>query len=208
MIGELNIKWGVKPVSQPKAINEMHQLIKKSTRGDSKAFKQLYDRHAKEFFVVCMRYMSNKHDAEEVLQEGFIKLYRDLYQFDEKKGSFVPWAKRIFVNTALEQLRKKRLIKVELNGYHAIDNFEDQLFDKLGAAEIVKLIMLLPGGYRAVLNLYIIEGYTHQEISEMLDISVNTSKSQLHKAKAKLRNILINQYPEYSNYHVRQARVS
>jgi len=208
MVSQLNVRWSVNPISRLKDVSEVHQVIHKAKKGDSKAFRKLYDLYVKEFYIVCLRYMSTKHDAEEVLQEGFIKLYRDLYQFDEDKGSFAPWAKRIFVNTALEHIRKKKIFKVELNGFHAVENFEDQIFDKLGVEEIINLIGLLPGGYRTVLNLYILEGYTHREISEKLDISENTSKSQLHKAKTKLRNLIVTHYPEHTNYHVRQAKVS
>jgi len=208
MTEQLNKRRTVTSMSRDKAIKEVHSLIQRSIKGDSKAFKKIYERFARELFLVCKRYMSNHQDAEEVLQEGFIKLYRDLYQFDSDKGSFLPWAKKIFINTALEHLRKKKLPKVELNGYHVVDNFEDEIFDKLGVLEILKLVTQLPVGYRTVINMFIIEGYSHQEIAEALSITESTSKSQLYKAKAKLRILLENNYPEYTNHHGRKAKSS
>ena len=187
-------------------VSTLTHIIEKSKGGDHKAFKKLYDLFKKEMYLVAYRYMGNTHDAEDVLQQGFIKLYRDLYQYKADKGAFKYWMRRIFVNTALETLRKKKLIKVELNGYHAIDNFEDSLFDQLTTQEILQLISELPAGYRTILNLYILEGYTHSEIAKMLDISENTSKSQLHKAKAKMRNLLQDNHPEIVNKYVRKVR--
>lgn len=192
--------------SRTKVLDTDVNLISKCIKGDTASFKLLYERHKKQLFVVCYRYMGSSHDAEEVLQEGFIKIHRDLYQFDSNKGVFISWAKRVCVNTALEHLRKKKMIKVELNGYHIVDNFEDQLFNQLTVDEILRIIMKLPGGYRTVINMYLLEGYSHNEIAESLNISVSTSKSQLHKAKAKLRNLLLESHPELSKRYAKRVR--
>ena len=187
-------------------VSTLTKIIDRSVKGDHKAFKELYHLFSRDMYMLTYRYMGNEHDAKDVLQQGFIKLYRDLYQYDADRGAFKYWMRRVFVNTALEQLRKRKLIKVELNGYHAIENFEDSIFDRFTTEEILDIIASLPGGYRTIINLYILEGYSHAEIAKMLEISESTSKSQLFKAKAKMRNLLQESHPEIVNKYVRKVR--
>lgn len=140
-------------------------------------------------FVLCMRYMPTREDAEDVLQEGFIKIFRDLHQFSPERGTLPAWMRKVMVNTALQHLRSKKQLfsPIELETQADLHTVHDDIFSELSTKELTALIQELPTGYRIVFNMYVVEGYSHQEIAEVLEISVNTSKSQLFKAKAMLR---------------------
>jgi len=147
----------------------------------------LYQRFSSKMYAVCLRYASNTDDAQDLLQEGFIKVFRNLAKF-RKEGSFEGWVRRVFVNTAIEHYRKK----VNLN---SIGDREEQtiadaslnILDQLGEQDIIGLVQELAPGYRSVFNMYVIEGYSHKEIGEIMGISEGTSKSQLARAKAILQ---------------------
>ncbi|MEM9887806.1 MAG: sigma-70 family RNA polymerase sigma factor [Bacteroidota bacterium] len=175
----------------------------------SSAQRELYELHRTTMFMLCLRYMPTREDAEDVLQEGFIKVFRDLKQFDPKRGKLKTWMKRVFINTALEHLRSKKKIFLteEINPNSELHAVNDDAFSRLGAKELIGLIKKLPAGYRLVFNMYAIEGYSHKEIAKKLDISVGTSKSQLFKAKAMLRKQIksINSIVVL-NYGVRQVQ--
>jgi RNA polymerase sigma-70 factor (ECF subfamily) len=132
-------------------------------------------------------------DAQDILQEGFIKVYRNMEKF-RREGSFEGWMRRIFVNTAIEHYRKSiNLYPVSESQENNVEDREWNAFDKLAVKDLVKLIQTLSPGYRTVFNLYVVEGYTHREIAEMMGISEGTSKSQLARAKAILQNLINNQ---------------
>jgi RNA polymerase sigma-70 factor (ECF subfamily) len=151
--------------------------------GNRSAQKELYDSYNRALFVLCQRYFSDIDDAQDALQDGFIKVYRDLYQFDALKGSIYSWLKKVFINTCLEKLRKKKLDFVNVDDSQIISYYEPDVISTLGLKEITELIQSMPTGYRTVFNLYVIEGYNHSEIAQMLGISESTSKTQLMKAK-------------------------
>jgi len=158
---------------------------------DPAAQKQLYDRYSPLLFSVCRRYLRAREDAEEALVSGFFKVFSQIASFSGQ-GSFEGWMRRIVVNEALMMLRKSQLLIFP--GYEVIQFDQPDGFSieaDLSAREIMVLLDELPNGYRTVFNLYIIEGYKHQEIADLLGISINTSKSQLILAKEKLRNLLI-----------------
>lgn len=164
-------------------------LIKACTNGDQKAFKRVYDTHVGTMYSICLRYMNSSHDAQDTLQEGFIKVFQKITTYAHK-GSFEGWMKRIFINTCIEALRKRKL-------YHSIDelNNEPNQFmalnnQSIDADKLIKLIKKLPHGYRTVFNMYVIDGYSHKEISAALNITENTSKSQLFKARKQLQQWL------------------
>ena len=170
------------------------KLIQACLRGKSSAQRQLYELHRTSMFMLCLRYMPTREDAEDVLQEGFIKVFRDLKQFDRKRGQLKYWMKRVFINTALEHLRsKKRFFPTEeINPNSDLHAVNDEVFSRMSVKELIQLIKRLPTGYRVVFNMYVIEGYSHKEIAEKLNVSVSTSKSQLFKAKAMLRKQIKN----------------
>ena len=157
--------------------------IKLCIEGNRSAQKELYDSYKHALFVLCQRYFSNVDDAQDALQDGFIKVYRDLYQFDALKGSIYSWLKKVFINTCLEKLRKKKLDFVNVDDAQITSYYEPDVISTLGLKEITELIQTMPTGYRTVFNLYVIEGYNHSEIAQMLGISESTSKTQLMKAK-------------------------
>jgi len=166
-------------------------LIKSYLRGDRAAMQQLYERHEQYWFRLCLRYGRNRSEAQDIMQDGLVQIFKTLKQFDTTKGSFSAWSNRIMVTTALQYFRKEKYRTSE-NLDTVLDDADtsEDAFDKISAKELTQIIQQLPDGYRMVFNLYEIEGYKHQEIAKMLGISTGTSKSQLSKAKKLLRNQL------------------
>ncbi len=173
----------------------LNEILGACKQGNSHAQKQLYDLTKGKMFAVCLRYTRSRSDAEDVLQEGYMKVFRDLYQYTGE-GVFEGWMRKVIVNTALQFLRKQNRKPSEVNlEDHAFyieyqNDFEDDSVNKNRTEELIKLMRSMPDGFRTVLNLYILEGYSHQEISEICGISIGTSKSQLNRAKAFLRKQL------------------
>jgi RNA polymerase sigma factor (sigma-70 family) len=166
-------------------------LITGCVKGDAKAQKALFDKYASKMMVVCMRYFPNKMEAEDILQDGFVKIYQkiDHYKHD---GSFEGWLRRIFANTALDEIRRRKtnIEEQDVSEFsYKITNNETTDGD-LQADDLLKMVHALPDGYRIVFNMFAIEGYSHKEIAEKLGISENTSKSQFFRAKAFLRTQL------------------
>jgi RNA polymerase sigma factor (sigma-70 family) len=167
---------------------EMEQLIRGCLDGKRNAQKQFYEYFAPKMMGVCLRYADDVAMAEDFLQEGFIKVFTNLKSY-RSEGSIEGWVRRIMVNTALEILRKSDVLKHSVDietAYSVSDDFPDA-FKQLTTAELLKHIQALPAGFRTVFNLFAIEGYGHQEIAEMLNISEGTSKSQYARAKAWLQ---------------------
>jgi RNA polymerase sigma-70 factor (ECF subfamily) len=142
--------------------------------------------------MICLRYSRSRAEAEDMMQEGLISIYMDLHQFNAKKAAFSTWSSKVMVNAALQNLRKwKKLDYHEDIGTHTqLIMEQEDVYEKLGAKELTAIVQELPEGYRVVFNLYVVEGYKHKEIADMLGISENTSKSQLRKAKIMLRDQL------------------
>jgi len=164
-----------------------HLLIKRCLKGNSHAQKTLYERHQSRLFGLCLRYASNEEEALDFLQEGFIKIFRDLKSF-RADGPLEAWMCRIVVNTAISNLRKTKWQKEENFDWNRlpVDEPEQQL-DQLDAASLIQLIQQLPKGFRTVFNLYAIEGYSHKEIGEILEIAESTSRSQYQRARKLLQ---------------------
>jgi len=165
------------------------EIIRSIIAGDKTAFKALYQRYARKHMLTCLRYAQSRADAEDLLQESYIKIYKDLHQFKPEKAKFGTWSNKVIVNTCLMKLRKKNI-------FTSIENVEEKTkdiqtkenaLDKLSLKELTYLIAQLPDGYRTIFNMFVIDGYSHKEISELLNISINTSKTQLLKAKKTLQ---------------------
>lgn len=165
-------------------------LILACQQQDVVAQRQLYERFSPMMLGVCRRYVNRLEDAEDILVEGFVKVFKNLHSFNHQ-GSFEGWIRRIMVNESLMFLRKKHALK---NAYEIQEHYDLQddqnVVAELGAQDILNLLSQLPQGYRTVFNLYVIEGYKHREIAEIMGISINTSKSQLILAKRKLQQLL------------------
>ena len=163
-------------------------LIRGCIEGNRQMQEELYNRFAPKMYAVCLRYANNTDDAQDLLQEGFIKVYRNLHRF-RAEGSFEGWIRRVFVNSSIEHFRKKAILlsSVSDKEENTIENADISALDSMAEKDIIRLIQELSPGYRTVFNLYVVEGYSHKEIGEKLGISEGTSKSQLARAKAILQ---------------------
>jgi RNA polymerase sigma factor (sigma-70 family) len=153
--------------------------------------KALYERYAAKLFVICIRYTKNKEEAEDVLQDGFVKLFSHIDQYNGV-GAFEGWMRRIMVNTALESIRKRKLdfSTDELQNTSDDPISDSDALSQIAFQDLLDLIKELPSGCQIIFNLYIIEGYNHREIAEKLAISEGTSKSQLARARSLLKEKL------------------
>ncbi len=166
-------------------------LVEKSKLGDRNAQYNLYELYVEAMYNVSMRMMRIKEDAEDVVQDSFIEAFNNLSSF-RYESTFGSWLKRIVVNKSINQLKKKKIpiVPIENEMYRIKNVEEDEKADTMDIKKVIKSIRLLPAGYQQIINLYLIEGYDHVEISEILNISPSTSKSQYHRAKRKLIEII------------------
>ena len=164
-------------------------LVESCIKGNKKMQEQLYKIYKSKMFSICLRYATNTTDAEDMLQDGFMKAFSALKNF-RFEGSFEGWLRRIFVASSVEFIRKAK-IRRPLPLHEVPDHdYSISGLEKLQASEIIQLIQSLPDKYRIVFNLFELEGYSHKEISHFLEIPEGTSKSQLARAKRKLREAL------------------
>lgn len=170
-------------------VHNQDQIIAGCKKSDPTFQKLLYDNYKSILFGICRRYLPRIEDAEDVLVESFIKIFSKLDEF-KNEGSFEGWMKKITVNEALMFLRRNKRIFLALEGNELEVSEEPHYEDEFDEDSILELFDKLPDGYRAVLNLYAVEGYKHKEIAEMLGISINTSKSQLILARKKMQEII------------------
>jgi len=166
------------------------QMVRALQKGDPKAQRYFYDKYAARMLAVCVRYLTEQMEAEDVMIEGFMKVFERIDQF-KGEGSFEGWVRRLITNEALMRLRSRRHIEVDIEAPEAQyqTNF-DWADTSLETDDLLLLIGKLPTGYRTIFNLYAIEGYSHAEIAEQLGISESTSKSQLHRARGLLQQML------------------
>lgn len=159
-------------------------IIDKCRKGDRSAQKKLYDYLAPKMFAVCLRYMGDRMPAEDILQDGFITLFSKLDSYSGE-GSFEGWARKIFVNTALMSLRKTDALKLsgDLEEAGNLSSDISTQIQNIGYKEIMKIVMKLPDGYRTVFNMFVVDGFSHKEIAQALNISEVTSRSQLQRAR-------------------------
>ena len=169
------------------------ELIRGCIREEAICQKEVFHRYAGRMLGVCNRYARNSADAEDILQDAFIKVFEKIHQF-KFEGSFEGWIRRIMVNTALKKYSLRRYEK-EVSGYEIRDRdesgIEPSAYSHLTQKELLDLINNLPEGYRLIFNLYVIEGYQHDEIAEMLGIQPGTSRSQLVKARNMLQKQIL-----------------
>jgi RNA polymerase sigma factor (sigma-70 family) len=165
-------------------------LIEGCIRGDRKMQYELYERFAPKMYGVCLRYASGNEEAEDILQEGFIKVFKKIGSY-RSEGSFEGWMRRIFVNTAIEHFRRKTYTQpVTEAEENTVEGKYLSVLDALAEKDIVQLVQQLSPGYRTVFNMYVIEGYSHKQIADELGISEGTSKSQLSRAKQILQHLV------------------
>ncbi len=168
---------------------DLELLIKNCQKGHSEAQKSIYDRYSSKMFGVCLRYCKNREEAEDCLQDGFVKIFQkiDTYRF---KGSFEGWMRRIVVNIVMETFRKKNIVfgVEDVSVFNVTDEPSNDEAPMLKEQDLLDLINQLPNQYRLVFNLYAMEDYSHEEIAQTLGISEGTSKSNLSRARQWLRD--------------------
>lgn len=169
-----------------KCINELY------LQGTRETNELLYRHFAPKMYGICLRFAGNPMDADDILQEGFIKIFTKIKDF-RNEGSFEGWIRRTFINTAINYYRRNARNRKndDLDGLEIQDDNFESIIDKISREELLNLLQELPLGYRTVFNLNILEGYTHREIGEMLGISDNTSKSQLTRARSILQKRVV-----------------
>ena len=165
-------------------------LISGCMEGNRRMQEELYKRFSPRMYAVCLRYAGSSEEAEDILQEGFIKIFKKLDSF-RGEGSFEGWIRRIFVNTSIEHFRRKRYLQpVTEKEENTLEGNSLSALDGLAEKDILGPVRQLSPGYRTVFNMYVVEGYTHKEIGDMLGISEGTSKSQLSRAKVILQDMV------------------
>jgi RNA polymerase sigma-70 factor (ECF subfamily) len=174
-----------------KPVRSEEDLLKACLKKDALAQREFYERYARKMFGVCLRYVKDNDEAQDILQDGFVKVFQKLETF-KTEGSLEGWIRRIMVNTALDHLRKTRELRFAVN----VDDVEHQLeqhdfvVENMSAEVMLRILNTIPAGYRAVFNMFAIEGYSHKEIADELGISVNTSKSQYSRAREFIQKVL------------------
>lgn len=166
-----------------------NQLLSRCRKGDRRAYKTIYDQYAKAMLNISMRILNNKEEAEEVIQDSFIKAFENLDRFDGK-FSFGSWLKRIVINRSLDIAKKRKIDFQELDGLEVEEELEEHIDPVYDIQIIRECIQELPDGYRMVLSLYLIEKYSHKEIAALLNIQEGTSKSQYNRARKKLQQLI------------------
>ena len=167
-----------------------NDLIRGCIEGERKMQEELYQRYASKMFGVCLRYAGNTEEGEDILQEGFIKVFKKIGSF-RGEGSFEGWVRRIFVNTAIEHFRRKTYLQpITEREEETVKGDYTSVLDTLAEKDIINLVQQLSPGYRTVFNMYVVEGYTHKQIGDILGISEGTSKSQLSRAKSILQDLV------------------
>jgi len=167
------------------------EIINGCIRQNTNCQRMLFEQYAGKFMTVCKRYANDDMEAEDMLQEGFVRIFNNIHQF-KFEGSFEGWMRRIVVNVALKSLQKKKLKFSEIKD-NSVDtpSIQAYAYNHLGEEELLKLINNLPDGYRIVFNLAVIEGYSHEEIAKMLNVQPSTSRSQLVKARKMLQSQIL-----------------
>lgn len=182
-------------------MKNLDEIIEGCQKKQKKAQEELYNKYASQLFSLCIRFTKTSEDAEDVFHEAFMKVFDKINDY-QGVGSFEGWLKRIFINASINSYHRFKRDKERFFSYDDteaetwIENDVD-IIENLSVEELYALINLLPEGYKIVFNLYVVEGYAHKEIAEMLKINEGTSKSQLFKAKSMLKKMVLDNQKEY-----------
>ena len=177
----------------PTILEQLEQLIEGCTKGNRQSQSRLYHLFYQKMFVVCLRYSKNREEAEEILQEGFMKVFEYIHQY-KYAGSFEGWIRKIMVNCALQKYRGKQHLRpvVDIETAELQPAATEDIIAKIGTKELLSMVQQLPPVYRVIFNLYVFEGLKHREIAELLGISEGTSKSNLSDARGILQKAVNN----------------
>jgi len=175
------------------------QLIQASIKGNAKAQRALFNRHTNTLFQVSMRYSKNRMDAEDVMQEAWVKIFKGLEKYQEQ-GKFVGWMKKIVIHTALRRKQSSWFTNEEIGLDSSVDpRFNPQAVDTMSANEILDYVLNLPPGYKEIFTMFVIEGFSHKEIGEVLGIQASTSRAKLTTARKKMQKSILEANKIYSN---------
>ena len=178
--------------------------------GNRKAQRAFYESYKIPMFKLCRMYVKDKHTAEDLLQEGFIKIFKALDTFDVDKGNLVGWMRKIMTNTCLMHLRKQKrqfeVVELKTVISDLTASFDETKLSSLSLNDIYEILHELPDGYRSVFILYFIEGLSHVEIADVLHITESTSKSQLFKSKKKMKELMISRFPDKFRKYQKSAQ--
>jgi RNA polymerase sigma factor (sigma-70 family) len=179
-------------IEESKILKQTEQLIDACLKGDRQSQSRLYNVHCQKMFVVCLRYSKTREEAEEILQEGFMKVFEFLHQY-KFAGSFEGWIRKIMVNCALQKYRSKGNLRpvIDIETVTTEYGENEDIISKIGTKELLNIVQQLPPAYKMVFNLYVFEGMKHREIAVLLGISEGTSKSNLSDARAILQKAVI-----------------
>ena len=167
-------------------------LIEKCIKGESQAQKQLYEMYAPAMMSTCLRYVHEKETARDLMHDGFVTLFTKIHTYS-RSGSFQAWVKKIFVNTVLEYLRRNDVLRfsVEINDADFFEDTNISVFERMSANELLDYVRKLPDCCRTIFNMYAVEGYSHAEIAQTLNIQESTSRSQYARARQLLQKMII-----------------
>ncbi len=167
------------------------EIIAGCRKGQPAFQRALVDNYSEMLFSVCLRYTGNTAQAQDILQDAFIRIFKFFNKYDSSKGAVSTWMRRVTVNVALKNIQKNKLTTVPIDDY-SISNHtvSPDAINQLSHKDLMQIVMALPDGYRQVFNLYVIDGYSHKEIADMIGIKEVTSRSNLSRAKQLLRNKL------------------
>ena len=167
------------------------EIAQACREGNREVQRQLFDAHARLMMSVCLRYADSRQEAEDILQEGFIKVFERMHQY-ENRGPLGGWIRTLMVNTALNHIRKHKRWNhsMDIEAANHLDSDETDALSEMSANELMQLVNKMPKGYKTVFNLYAVEGFTHSEIGDQLGISENTSKTQFMKARGWMKKEL------------------
>ena len=173
---------------------EDRSLIDGCIQGESKAQKQLYEKYAPAMMSICLRYVREKETARDLMHDGFVTLFTKIHTYSGN-GSFRAWIKKIIVNTVLEYFRKNDILRFSTNIDNAyyLEDTDISVFEQMSADELLECVYQLPDGCRTIFNMYAIEGYSHAEIAQMLNIQESTSRSQYVRARQTLQKMIAKQ---------------
>ena len=182
-------------VNQIEFLEQTKELIQACIGGDRYSQSKLYEQLAPKMFAVCLRYSKNREEAEDILQDGFVQVFKSLHSF-KFAGSFEGWIRKIIVHSAIASYRAKSKMQVVINNVEDFSSIEvlnnEDVINLLGNKELLKMVQALPPMYRMVFNLYVFEGLKHREIAKELGVTEGTSKSNFHDAKAILQKAVVN----------------
>ncbi|MFZ5552621.1 MAG: RNA polymerase sigma factor [Bacteroidota bacterium] len=186
-------------------VDELERMVEGCIQNDRTSQEKFYKRFAPKMFAVCMSFTKDYEDAKDLMQEGFIKVFKNISKYD-RLGSLEGWVRRVIVNTAIDHIRvdKNKYFFVQYDSeadYESVQ-VENDAVKQLSTEDFYTITKFLPAGYKIILTLFVVEGYSHEEIAEKLKISVGTSKSQLAKAKKKLLKT-IGDYLDYKTVPVK-----